>query len=126
MMIGSVITSAVLAAVFHVGHILGQAKNIAQVIAGAFLGCSAKREDLLQLRTFWKPVIMITCSLLLVNTTIGFLLFFTGYSGLLTCLVCAIPGGIAETTLIASDFGAAPSKVLLVLMVLVLLLLLLD
>ena len=114
MMIGAVIASAVLVAVFHVGYVPGQAKNIAQVIAGAFIGCSAKREDFLQLRTFWKPVIMITFSLLLLNITIGFLLFFTGYSDLLTCLVCAIPGGIAETTLIAADFGADPSKVLLV------------
>ena len=114
MLIGAVIASAVLAAVFHAGHIPGAAKNIAQVIAGSFIGCSARREEFRQLRTFWKPVLMITCSLLVVNIAIGFLLRLAGYSDLLTCLVCAIPGGIAETTLIASDFGADPSKVLLV------------
>ena len=114
MLIGAVITSAVLTAVFRAGHIPGTAKNIAQVIAGAFIGCSARREDFRQLKTFWKPVLMISCSLLVVNIAIGFLLRLTGYSDLLTCLVCAIPGGIAETTMIASDFGADPSKVLLV------------
>ena len=114
MLIGAVIASAVLTAVFHAGHIPGTAKNIAQVIAGTFIGCSARREDFRQLRTFWKPVLMITFSLLVVNLAIGFLLCLVGYSDLLTCLVCAIPGGIAETTLIASDFGADPSKVLLV------------
>ncbi|MDY5611855.1 AbrB family transcriptional regulator [Dysosmobacter sp.] len=114
MLIGAVIASAVLTAAFHAGHIPDAAKNIAQVIAGTFIGCSARREDFHQLRTFWKPVLMITFSLLVVNMAIGFLLCLTGYSDLLTCLVCAIPGGIAETTLIASDFGADPSKVLLV------------
>ena len=114
MLIGAVIASAVLTAVFHAGHIPGTAKNIAQVIAGTFIGCSARREDFRQLRTFWKPVLMITFSLLVVNLAIGFLLCLVGYSDLLTCLVCAIPGGIAETTLIAADFGADPSKVLLV------------
>lgn len=114
MLIGAVIASAVLTAMFHAGHIPGAAKNIAQVIAGTFIGCSARREDFRQLRSFWKPVLMITFSLLVVNLAIGFLLCLVGYSDLLTCLVCAIPGGIAETTLIAADFGADPSKVLLV------------
>lgn len=114
MLIGAVIASAVLSAGFHAGYVPGMTKHIAQVIAGTFIGCSAKREDFRQLRTFWKPVILITCSLLLVNITIGFLLSFAGYSELLTCLVCAIPGGIAETTLIAADFGADPSKVLVI------------
>ena len=114
MLIGAVIASAVLTAGFHAGSIPDAAKNIAQVIAGTFIGCSARREDFRQLRTFWKPVLMITCSLLVVNLAIGFLLCLVGYSDLLTCLVCAIPGGITETTLIAADFGADPSKVLLV------------
>ena len=57
---------------------------------------------------------MITCSLLLVNVVIGALLFLAGYSDLLSCLVCAVPGGISDVTLIAVDFGADASKVLLV------------
>lgn len=114
MLIGAVIAAAVLTAVFQAGYVPGPTKNIAQVIAGTFIGCSAKREDLYLLRSFWKPVLMITFSLLVLNIAIGFLLYLTGYSDLLTCLVCAIPGGIAETTLIATDLGAVPSKVLLV------------
>lgn len=114
MLIGAVLTSAVLTIGFDIAPIPDAAKNASQIIAGAFIGCSASREDLKQLRSFWKPVLFITGSLLLVNLAIGFLLFFAGYSDLLTCLVCAIPGGISETTLIAADFGADPSKVLLV------------
>ncbi|MEG1657590.1 MAG: AbrB family transcriptional regulator [Oscillibacter sp.] len=114
MLIGAVLAAAVLTAGFHVGYLPEPMKNIAQVIAGTFIGCSAQREDLRQLRLFYKPVIVITLSLLLVNLSIGFLLFFSGYSDLLTCLVCAIPGGISDVTLIAVDFGADASKVLVV------------
>lgn len=114
MLIGAVVASAVLTAVFQVGYIPDPMKTVAQVIAGTFIGCSAKREDLLALRLFYKPVLLITFSLLLVNLSIGFLLFFSGYSDLLTCLVCAIPGGISDVTLIAVDFGADASKVLVV------------
>ena len=114
MLIGAVVASAVLTAVFQIGYIPDPMKNVAQVIAGTFIGCSAKREDLLQLRLFYKPVLLITASLLLVNLAIGFLLFFSGYSDLLSCLVCAIPGGISDVTLIAVDFGADASKVLVV------------
>lgn len=113
MMIGAVLAAASLSA-FGFGSMPGPAKDIAQVIAGTFIGCSAQRDDFRKLRTFWKPVIMITCSLLLVNLVIGFLLFFAGYSDLLSCLVCAVPGGISDVTLIAVDFGADASKVLAV------------
>lgn len=114
MLIGAVIASAVLSAVFQAGAMPGPAKHIAQVIAGTYIGCSAKREDFRRLRNFYQPIIVITCSLLLVNVAIGFLLFFAGYSDLLTCLVCAVPGGISDVTLIAVDFGADASKVLVV------------
>lgn len=114
MLIGAVITSAVLTAGFSFGGVPPISKHIAQVVAGVFIGCSAGRDDFRQLKTFYKPVVMITCSLLAVNVVIGALLFFTGYSDLLSCLVCAVPGGISDVTLIAVDFGADASKVLLV------------
>ncbi len=113
MMIGAVLAASVLS-VFGLGALPGSAKHLAQIIAGTFIGCSASRDDFRRLRTFWKPVILITFSLLLVNLTIGFLLYFAGYSDFLSCLVCAIPGGISDVTLIAVDFGADASKVLMV------------
>lgn len=113
MMIGAVLAASVLS-VFGLGAMPGFAKHLAQIIAGTFIGCSASRDDFRRLRTFWKPVILITCSLLLVNFTIGLLLYFAGYSDFLSCLVCAIPGGISDVTLIAVDFGADASKVLVV------------
>lgn len=114
MLIGAAAASAVLTAGFQMEGVPSISKHIAQVIAGVFIGCSAGREDFRQLKTFYKPVIMITGSLLLVNVVIGGLLFFTGYSDLLSCLICAVPGGISDVTLIAVDFGADASKVLLV------------
>lgn len=114
MLIGAVIASAALTAGFHFGGVPPVSKHIAQVVAGVFIGCSASRDDFRQLKTFYKPVIMITCSLLLVNVVVGGLLFLTGYSDLLTCLVCAVPGGISDVTLIAVDFGTDASKVLLI------------
>ncbi|MDD3347389.1 AbrB family transcriptional regulator [Oscillibacter sp.] len=114
MMIGAVVAAAVLTAAFRVGYVPPATKSIAQVIAGAFIGCSASRSDLQQLRVFYKPVLIITASLLTVNVVIGFLLFATGYSDLLTCLICAVPGGITDVTLIAVDLGADASKVLVI------------
>lgn len=114
MLIGAALASAVLSAGLHLEGVPSISKHIAQVIAGVFIGCSASRDDFRKLRDFYKPVIMITCSLLLVNVVIGVLLFFTGYSDLLSCLVCAVPGGISDVTLIAVDFGADASKVLLI------------
>lgn len=113
-LIGAICASAVLTAVFHTGAMPRPAKTIAQLIAGMFIGCSATREDLRQLRRFYQPVLVVTASLVLLNILIGAALYLIGYSDLLTCLVCAIPGGIADVTLIATDLGADPSKVLLI------------
>ncbi|MCI9577455.1 MAG: AbrB family transcriptional regulator [Oscillibacter sp.] len=114
MLIGAVAASAVLTAGFQMGTVPSGFKHIAQVVAGVFIGCSAGRDDFRQLKTFGRPVLMITASLLLVNVAVGGLLFLSGYSDLLTCLVCAVPGGISDVTLIAVDFGTDASKVLLV------------
>lgn len=114
MLIGAVAASAVLTAGLGLGGVPPVSKHIAQVVAGVYIGCSASRDDFRQLRTFYKPVAMITCSLLLVNVVIGGLLFAAGYSDLLTCLICAVPGGISDVTLIAVDFGTDASKVLLI------------
>lgn len=114
MLIGAAAASAALCAGFHLAGVPSISKHIAQVVAGVYIGSSASRDDFRRLKTFYKPVIMITGSLLLVNVVIGFLLFLTGYSDLLSCLVCAVPGGISDVTLIAVDFGADASKVLLI------------
>lgn len=114
MLIGAIAASAVLSAVFRVGDMPHAAKTASQLVAGVFIGCSASKEDLRQLRQFYKPVLTVAVSLLLLNLLIGTALFAVSYSDLLTCLVCAIPGGISDVTLIAVDFGADPSKVLLI------------
>ena len=112
MLIGAVLASALVTSVSHTGGVPTVAKDISQIVAGVFIGCSATREDLRQLRTFWRPVAVVTLALLAVNLLLGGLLHLIGYSDLLTCLICAVPGGISDVTLIAVDFGADASKVL--------------
>lgn len=114
MLIGAVLASAILSVGFQVSSVPDSMKNLAQIIAGTYIGCSARKEDIRQLKSFYRPVLLITASLLLVNLCIGFLLHLVGYSDLLTCLVCAVPGGISDVTLIAVDFGADSSKVLVI------------
>ena len=114
MMIGALAAAAALTGTFHLGEMPEAAKTVSQLIAGVLIGCSTGREDLRQLKTLYKPVLTVIGALLLGNLVMGALLCAAGYSDLLTCLVCAIPGGIADVTLIAVDLGANPSKVLLV------------
>lgn len=113
MLIGAIAAAAALS-VLGAGYMPQQAKTAAQLVAGIFIGCSADRDDLRQLRNFYKPVLVVTLSLLLINLVIGTALYAISYGDLLTCLICAVPGGISDVTLIAVDLGADPSKVLVI------------
>lgn len=113
MLIGAIAGAALLSAL-GVGYVPRQAKTVSQLVAGIFIGCSASRDDLRQLRDFYKPVLVVTVSLLLLNLVIGTALYAISYGDLLTCLICAVPGGISDVTLIAVDLGTDPSKVLVI------------
>lgn len=114
MLIGSMVVTALLVSGAGFTAVPSIAKYVAQAAAGMYIGCSSTKEELLQLRTFYKPAIWLTVSLLLINFGLGFLLWGIGYSDLLTCLMCAVPGGISDVTLIATDMGADTSRVLLI------------
>lgn len=114
MLMGSMVVTALLVGGFHLSPAPESTKYIAQAAGGIYIGCSSTKEELCQLRTFYKPVIWLTVALALMNLVLGFLLYFMGYSDLLSSLMCAVPGGITDVTLIAADMGADASRVLLI------------
>ncbi len=114
MLLGAMCSTVLLVNGLGVDHVPDVTKYIAQAAAGMYIGCSSTKEELMQLRTFYKPVLWITGVLALMNVVLGFILYGMGYSDLLTSLMCAVPGGITDVTLIAADMGADAGRVLLI------------
>ena len=111
MMVGSIIGVSCLTILTGFSAMPYAAKQAAQMAAGAFIGCSVEREDLSRLRYIYKPASVMLLALLILNLTMGFLIYAITPLDLLTAFLCAIPGGISEMPLIAMDFGADAAKV---------------
>jgi len=111
MMIGSMLGTAVLGIGFGHAYMHPTAQIAAQVTAGAFIACGVSREDLRQMKKLGKPALILTGGYFIFNFIAGYLLFFTSNLDWLTAMFCAVPGGMADTPIIAIDMGANGSTV---------------
>ena len=111
MMIGAVCGTVLLSLTLRCAAMPSAAKFSAQVTAGAFIGCSVEKSDLLQLRNAYHPALVVLGSFLLLNFSVGLLLRRITDIDLLTALLCAVPGGMSDLTLTAADMGADVSHV---------------
>ncbi len=87
-------------------------KTVAQIIAGAFIGCGVRREDLRQMRAILLAAGVVIGCLLLVNLGAAYLICRTGPVSYLTALFASAPGGLSDIPIIAADMGADASQVL--------------
>lgn len=83
-------------------------KEIAQVIAGSFIGASLSAADLKRLPKLWKAFVTIISGLILLNIVIGFVLTKVSDLSLVTALFASIPGGMGTIPIISEDYGAEP------------------
>lgn len=77
-----------------------------QIVAGAFVGCSLERSDLLRMRGSVRPLLLMLCTFLALNLVLGFAMSAVSSMDLRTALMCAVPGGINDTPIVAAAMGA--------------------
>ncbi|AEC02944.1 AbrB family transcriptional regulator [Parasphaerochaeta coccoides] len=88
-------------------------KIIAQVIAGAYIGKNITRREVSRAGKIAVPALVSVVLMLVCMTISGFILHkFFGLS-LTTALLSSVPGGVADITLMSSDFHADISVVAL-------------
>ena len=88
-----------------------EAKVAAQSLAGAFIACGIGKDDIKSLTELWKPALLLIFGMLMVNLLIGTIIWLISPLDLLTSLMCAVPGGMSDTPMIAADMGADAGKV---------------
>lgn len=111
MMVGSII--GVSALNILTGHAIMplNAKVMAQIIAGAFIGVTVEKKDLLRLRKIWAPATTLLVGMLVLNIVSGYLIYLFSPLDLVTSLMSAVPGGMSDISIISADMGADASKV---------------
>ncbi|XJS10684.1 AbrB family transcriptional regulator [Aerococcaceae bacterium WGS1372] len=83
-------------------------KNVAQIIAGCFIGASLSMNDLRRLPRLWKAFTIIVIGLIILNITIGLIIASVSNLSVVTALFAAIPGGMSTIPIISVDYGADP------------------
>ncbi len=111
MMIGALVGSAIFNIVSGRGYLPYEMKFLSQVIAGGFIGCTINKEDLKNIRHMIAPIFVAISMFMVLNITVGFIIYNISDMDLATAFMSSIPGGISDIPIIAMDFGANPSKV---------------
>lgn len=111
MMVGSIVLVSLFSILTGGASMPYEAKLTAQSLAGAFIACGTDWSDLKSLSKLLQPAAVLLGAVLLLNLLLGFLIWLCGGMDLLTALLCAVPGGMSDTPIIAADLGADAPKV---------------
>lgn len=112
MVIGSVAATMALNLTTTLAYMPQLARRAAQICAGAFIACSVRREDLRALAKNWRAPLALLGCLLVLNLAAGTVLYALSDLDPVTCLMCAVPGGITDIPMIAGDMGGDQAIVL--------------
>ncbi len=106
MMIGAICGVAAFNIITSNAYMPYEGKFLAQTISGAFIGVSISKNDLQQFKKLLKPLFILVSSLLILNITVGFIVFYLTDLDFLTSFFIAVPGGMSDTPIIAQEIGA--------------------
>ncbi|MDD3393744.1 MAG: AbrB family transcriptional regulator [Anaerotignum sp.] len=111
MMVGALLAVSVLSVFTDFAYMPSYARVAAQITAGAFIACTVEKSDLKRLPHIVKPAAILLGGMLCLNLVMGFVIH--GVTGLdwITSFMCAVPGGMSDTPIIAADMGGNGGKV---------------
>lgn len=107
LIVGAIIATALLGICFDAAVVPGVTRTVAQITAGAFIGCSVSKEDMGRLPKIIKPLAVLIGGYLVLNLAVGFL-FLAFFPQLDPCtgFFTAVPGGMSDIPVISADLGA--------------------
>lgn len=111
LMIGSLVAVALFNIFTGLAYFPLPAKIFAQIISGAFIGMQVNRKNVSDLKKMVKPTVFLLGGLLIINIILGFIIYALSDCDLMTALFAAVPGGVADISIISHDMGADTSIV---------------
>ncbi|HWP51210.1 MAG TPA: AbrB family transcriptional regulator [Clostridia bacterium] len=111
MLVGAIFAVSALSVATPYALMPMSAKVAAQIITGAYIGSTISKSDILHLPRIIGPYLVVMITFFMLNVISGLLIHLLSPLDLLTSLLCALPGGISDTPLIAMDMGADAAKV---------------
>ena len=111
MMVGALLAVSVLSVCTDFAYMPSYARVAAQITAGAFIACTVEKSDLKRLPYIIKPAAILLTGMLILNIAMGFLIHGVTDLDWVTAFMCAVPGGMSDTPIIAADMGGNGGKV---------------
>ncbi len=105
-MIGSMLAVMLFSVLTDTAYFPKEAKIIAQIVAGIFIGQKLTRSDVIHLKYVIKPTLLLLVILTLNTFIMGLAFSYFFHWNVLTGLLATTPGGLMDTTLIAADFDS--------------------
>lgn len=106
LMIGAIVGVAILNITTSHGHMPYEAKMLAQMISGAFIGSGISRSDLKNFKNLFKPILILCGGMLVLNIILGFIIYYVTTLDFLTSFFVCVPGGMSDMPIIAAEMGA--------------------
>lgn len=110
-LIGAILFAAALNLFTGQAYVWPEARVFAQILTGIHIACMSDEGFIKRLPQLVKPALLIFAAFLCLNFVLGWIVYFLTDLDLLTSLLCAMPGGVSDTPLIAMDMGADASIV---------------
>lgn len=115
---GALIGAIIFSAVFNIFTDLGTfpriMKTVMQAVAGAFIGLRITRRDIDELRKTLVGGIVMFFFMIFYTLGVGHLICAVSELDLATALVCAMPAGLSDTSIISADLGANATQTTIV------------
>lgn len=110
-LVGAVVGIVLFNFTFGKAFMPSEAKVAAQIVSGAFIGVGVSREEIKQFQRLFKPLIILVGCMLILNLTLGTVIYWTSDMDLMTAMFCAVPGGMSNIPIIAAEMGADSTRV---------------
>lgn len=86
-------------------------RQFIQVFAGALIGCTVGREQVIQMLHIWKVVLVAIVGYTLLDLAAAWIIQRHTEMDIITALFSSAPGGLTDMALIAEDMGADSIKI---------------
>lgn len=110
-MVGALLATGLLNILWPAAAFPPDARVLAQLVAGAYIGMTVTRQSLAELRQMLLPSIVLLAGVSFFALISGFAIYYLSDLELTTALLATVPGGIVDMSMISLEFGAQPQIV---------------
>ena len=110
-MLGALLATGLLNILWPAATFPTDARIVAQLIAGAYIGMTVTRASLHELRQMMLPSLVLFAGVAFFALVSGFAIYWLSDLELTTALLATVPGGIVDMSMISLEFGAQPQIV---------------